>query len=191
MILPVLSERKGTGRFSGQFRRCEPWQEKGDSAGVFLKGCAVATTKFHPFPPHNGRIKQSEVKNKDEARDPGTRGNSCPKGQNGAAKIERISGVSVRSGDGEDLLLVKKAGCIRAQAQSGDTNQGAKQYTSRCGPGKSKNRYRQRIAEAHAPTHEKIASRTHGPASTCRRTASKTVSMSISRMEDAAWSPRL
>src|SRR5713226_8760042 len=191
MIFLVLGERERPRRVARYFRGGQARNEKRDGARVLFERRTVAQMELLLFPAHHHRIKNCEVNHKDQCRFPRARGKSGPKSQDSAAEIERVSGVSVGSGDGEDFLLVKIAGCVRAHRQTNDTRQGALQNAARCGARKSKNRERERITEAHAPMHKKIAGRAHPRTSTCRRTASKTVSTSLSRMEVAGWPLRL
>src|SRR6266404_4560624 len=166
MVLLVLGEREGGGRVSCQFCGGHARNENWDDARILIEGCSVANMKFIRFPLHHHGIKQREVSNKDQSRNPRARGNPCPKGQNGAAQIKRIPSVSVGPRYAEDFLLMKVARCISAQAQSGDTNQGADQNAARRGAREINNCYRKWITDANTPANEKTASRAHRRAST-------------------------
>src|SRR5216683_3308265 len=191
MIFLVLGERERPRRVARYFRGGQARNEKRDGARVLFERRTVAQMELLLFPAHHHRIKNCEVNHKDQCRFPRARGKSGPKSQDSAAEIERISGVSVGARDGEDFLLVKISGCVRAHPQTNDARQGAQQDAARCGPGKIKHRYRKRITEAYAPAHKKITVAAHRRTSSCRRTASKTVSTSIFRIEGSASPPRL
>src|SRR6267378_6163427 len=191
MILPVLSERERTARVSSQFRGCQARNKKRDSARVLLETCPVAKQEFICFALHHDGINNSEINNQDQRGNPRMRGHSCAQSQDSAAEVEWVSGVRVRTGDGENFLFVKIAGRMRADRQTENTHHGAEQNASRCGLGKIENHYRERVAETDAPACKKTACRAHRVTSVCRRTASSTASTSISRMEGSAWSSRL
>src|SRR5207302_3430327 len=99
MVFLVPGERKGPGRASKQLRGGQAWNKKRDGERILFERCPVAQMEFSRFPPHHDGIKNREVNNEHYCRDPRARGNSGPKGQYSAAKIERISGVRVGAGD--------------------------------------------------------------------------------------------
>jgi hypothetical protein len=186
MIFSVLGQRERTGRIPWQFRSGQTRNKKRDRASVSLKRRPVPRVELVRFAPHHDGIKDREVNDQEQGGNPRLRGDTGTQSQDSAAQIEWIASVSVWTGDGEDFLLMKIARCIRAHPQSNHPCQGAQQDTARCGTGERENGDGERIAETYPPACKKIAGGAHWRLSTCRRTASKTVSTAISRMEGSA-----
>src|SRR2546425_1335920 len=115
MVSFVLRKTKRTGEFSRDLCGRHAWNEKRNRPGVFFEKWTVTNVEFPLFATHDGKIEDRKVNQKNQSRDPGARGNSGAQSQDGASEIQRIAGVRVRTGHGEDLLFAKIARCVRAQ----------------------------------------------------------------------------
>src|SRR5690348_7318137 len=191
MILLVLRERKGSGRYTCYLRRPQMREKKRDSTSVFFEGCAMLQAQFLFFATHHHGIKNRKIHKENECGNPRPRRDCSANGQHRAPQVERIARVGIRPRDCEYFLFVQIPSRIRADQQSKRTHETTNHDATRRGISKPKNGSSQWITEANAPAHEKFAGNSHRRASTCLRTASKTLVTSSSSKDGSGWSPRL
>src|SRR5277367_2842282 len=109
----------------------------------------MVQTKLPFFPAHDHGIEDGKVSGHKSGGKPGVRGDGRAARKDGAAKIERIACVGVRSRDGENFLFVEMAGGERTNQQTSDAYERAVENASRRGTREPQHSDRKGIAEAH------------------------------------------
>ena len=109
---------KRSGRVARQFCGGQARYKERHGTSVLFKRCPVPQLEFMRFAPHHDGIKHREINDQNRSGDPRARGNSRAQSQHGTAQVERISCVSVWTGDGENFLLVKIASSVSTHQQT-------------------------------------------------------------------------
>src|SRR5271157_1093307 len=110
-------------------------------------------------------------------------------GHDAAAEIERVARVGIGPGRGEHLLFVQIAGGAGADGEANQADRRAKKNGARSRARQKKSHNREEIADAHAPTGEKIERR-HAFFPRDWRTALNTSSTERANKEGSGTSPR-
>ena len=140
----------------GLFGRGEAGKEERYGLGVGVEGGAVVAAEFEFFAAHDEGVNEGEIGEEENGGAPGVHGDGGAQGQDAAAEVERVAGIGVWAGGGEDFLLVEVAGGVGANDEADQTNAGTEKNGARDWTREIEHDDGKQVADADTPAGEEI-----------------------------------